>query len=322
MSKDISMKLNSRVVKGALLNNVVWILLLVSVIAIGTMEPLFFTVRIFANVLTQATVLGILTLAISFAILLGDIDLSLVGTMVFTAAIGTLAMKGGLPWVLSILLILILGLIIGLINGVLIAKLKAVALIETLAMQILLSGAVMAITQGRAIVDLPDNYKYIGQGKIGNIPFLPVVFIIVFFIVYVVWNKTAFGRSLFAVGGNASSAYVSGIKVDRIKIYAFGISGLLAGLAGFLLSGYMGAVTSTFGTSYGNNCLAASVIGGVSLSGGRGSVQGILGGVLLLTVIQVGLQVLGISSFYVQMVGGMMIFLAVLIDSIRLKVQG
>lgn len=312
----------SKQIKSFLLNNVVWILLIVSIIAMGAIKPIFFSPIIMANILTQATVLGVLTLAISFAILLGDIDLSLIGTMVFTAAIGTLAMKAGLPWFLAILLIIFLGLVIGLINGVLIAKLKAVALIETLAVQILLSGAVLAITEGRAIVDLPAEYKWIGQGKIGTMPFLPIVFIIVFVIIYIVWNKTPFGRSLFAVGGNEASAYVSGIKVDFIKIAAFGISGLLAGLAGFLLSGYMGAVTNTFGTSYGNNCLAAAVIGGVSLSGGQGRVQGILGGVLLLTVIQVGLQVLGISSFYVDMAGGVMIFLAVLIDAIRLKTQG
>lgn len=308
--------------KDILLNNVVWILLIVSIILMGIIQPIFFSATIFTNILIQATVLGVLTLAISFAILLGDIDLSLMGTMAFSAAMGTLAIKAGLNFFLAIILILMIGLIIGLINGVLIAKLKAVALIETLAVQILLSGAVLAITEGRAIVDLPDAYKWVGQGRIGSIPFLPVVFIIVFAVIYIVWNKTTFGRSLYAVGGNSTSAYVSGIKVDNIKIAAFGISGLLAGLAGFLLSGYMGAVTSTFGSSYGNNCLAAAVIGGVSLSGGRGRVQGILGGVLLLTVIQIGLQALGISSFYVDMAGGIMIFIAVLIDAVRLKIQG
>ncbi|MEM1485128.1 ABC transporter permease [Oscillospiraceae bacterium PP1C4] len=309
-------------IKDILLNNVVWLLLIFSIIIMGIIQPIFFSAQILSNILTQATVLGVLTCAISFAILLGDIDLSLIGTMAFTAAVGTLSLKAGVPWVLCVGIILSLGLGIGLINGILIAKLKAVALIETLAVKLVLQGAVMAMTEGRSIVDLPDNYKWVGQGRIFGVPFLPIVFIIVYVLIYIVWNKMPFGRSLFAVGGNANSAYVSGIKVDRIKILAFGISGLLAGLAGFLLSGYMGAVTSNFGTAYDMNCIAAAVIGGVSLSGGRGSVQGILGGVLLLTVIQVGLQILGISSFYVTMAGGIMIFLAVLIDAIRLKIQG
>ena len=139
--------------------------------------------------------------------------------------------------------------------------------------------------------------------------------------VYILWNKTPYGRSLYAVGGNEDAAYVSGNKVDRIKIIAFTISGFLAGVAGFFLSAYMGAVTSTFGTSYDMNNIAATVIGGVACSGGQGNVLGVLGGVLLLTVIQVGLQILGVSSYYVQMINGLIIFVAVLLDAIRLKTQ-
>ncbi len=309
--------------KSALLNNVVWLLLVFSILIMGMINPIFFSADIISNILTQATVLGLLTCAISFAIIIGEIDLSLVGNMAFSAAMGTLAIKAGAPWFVGAFVILATGLAIGLLNGFLIAKIKAVSLIETLALKIILLGAVMAITQGRGIYDLPDVYKWVGQGKIGDVvPFLPVVFLIVYILMYFIWNRTAFGRSLYAVGGNANSAYVSGIKVDKIRIWAFGMAGLIAGFAGWMLSAYMGAVTNTFGTAYDMNCIAASVIGGVSLSGGRGSVSGILGGVILLTVIQVGLQVLGIESFYVQFVGGFMILIAVLIDAIRLKIQG
>lgn len=188
-------------------------------------------------------------------------------------------------------------------------------------LKLTLLGAFLAITKGRAITELPSNYKWFGQGRIGPIPFMPIVLISVFIIVYIVWNKTPVGRSLFAVGGNPDAAYVSGIKVDKIRIFAFSVSGLLAGLAGFLLSAYMGAVTSTFGTSYDMNNIAAAVIGGVSLSGGQGTVQGIMGGVLVLTVIQVGLQILGVSSYHVQMINGLIIFVAVLLDAIRLKAK-
>jgi simple sugar transport system permease protein/ribose transport system permease protein len=241
--------------------------------------------------------------------------------MSFAATIGTLLVKSGFPIPLSILAILAVGLSIGLINGLLIAKMKAVPLIETLAVKLTLLGAFLAITKGRAITDLPSSFKWFGQGRIGPVPFMPIVLIAVFVVVYIIWNKTPVGRSLFAVGGNPEAAYVSGIKVDNIRIFAFAVSGLLAGLAGFLLSAYMGAVTSTFGISYDMNNIAASVIGGVSLSGGQGNVQGILGGVLLLTVIQVGLQILGVSSYHVQMINGIIIFVAVLLDAIRLKAK-
>jgi simple sugar transport system permease protein/ribose transport system permease protein len=307
--------------KDVLLNNVVWVLLLLAIVVVGCIQPVFFSHRILRNVLTQATVLGVLSYAQAQAIMLGVIDLSLIGTMTFAATIGTLSLRAGTPVFLAVLLILAVGLGIGFINGLLIAKLKAVALIETLSVKLILLGAFMAITQGRAIVDMPDNYKWVGQGSIGGFPVLPVFLFLIFFLVHILWNKMPVGRSLFAVGGNPSAAYVSGIKIDRIRIFAFSFSGLLAGLAGFLLSGYMGAVTSTFGTSYDMNNIAAAVIGGISLSGGIGTAQGIFGGVLLLTVIQVGLQILGVSTFHVQMANGIIIFVAVIIDALRLKIQ-
>lgn len=312
---------NTKNLKITLLNNIVWILLVITIVAIGAMDSRFFSPVILGNIMTQATVLGILACAQSFAIMLGAIDLSLLGVMSFSATTGLILIKMGCPVPLAIIMILLVGTVIGLLNGVLVAKLKAVALIETLAVKLTLLGAFLAITSGRAITDLPADYKWFGQGKIGGVPVLPLMLVLVFIIVYIVWNWTPFGRSLFAVGGNPEAARVSGIKVDRIVIMAFGFSGLLAGLAGFLLSAYTGAVTSTFGISYDMNNIAASVIGGVACTGGQGTVQGVLGGVLLLTVIQVGLQILGVSSYYVQMINGLIIFVAVLLDAIRLKAQ-
>ena len=253
--------------------------------------------------------------------MLGFIDLSLLGVMSFSATCGLILIRMGCPVALAIPAILVVGFIIGAINGLLIAKLKAVPLVETLAVKITLLGAFLAITSGRAITNLPASYKWFGQGKIYGMPVLPIMLIITFVVIYIVWNWTPFGRSLFAVGGNPEAARVSGIKVDRIIVLAFAASGLLAGLAGFLLSAYTGAVTSTFGISYDMNNIAATVIGGVACSGGVGTMQGVLGGVLLLTVIQVGLQILGVSSYNVQMINGLIIFVAVLLDAIRRKVQ-
>ena len=304
-----------------LLNNIVWCLLLLAILAIGLLDSRFFSASILSNVLVQATVLGILSCAQSFAIMLGVIDLSLIGVMSFAATCGGLLHNSGWPVAVCYLLMLCIGCGIGIINGLLIAKLRAVPLIETLAVKTILLGAFLAITNGVAVTGLSDAYKWIGQGSIGGIPIMPIILALVFVAMYVVWNKTPIGRSLFAVGGNAEAAYVSGIKVDRVRIFAFGASGFLAGLAGMLLSAYMGAVTSTFGTTYDMNNIAAVVIGGVACSGGTGTVQGVLGGVLLLTVIQVGLQILGVSSYYVQMINGIVIFVAVVLDAIRLKVQ-
>ena len=268
------MNINWFKLKRKLLNNIVWILLVLAVAVVGGLEPSFFKPTILGNVLSQATVLGILSFAQAFAIMLGLIDLSLLGVMSFSATCGLLLLEKGCPAVIAILVIFLTGACIGALNGVLIAKLKAVALVETLAVKLTLLGAFLVITQGRAITNMPDSYKWFGQGSIAGIPTLPIALVAVFVFVYILWNKTPYGRSLYAVGGNEDAAYVSGIKVDRIKIIAFTISGFLAGVAGFFLSAYMGAVTSTFGTSYDMNNIAATVIGGVACSGGQGNVLG------------------------------------------------
>lgn len=299
-------------------NNIVWVLLIVSIVIMGLFNSSFYRPAILMNILTQTTVLAIFAIAMSMAITLGEINLSVVGTAAFSAVVATSLMQyHGLPWFLAILVCLAVGFIVGIVNGLIITKLKAVALIETLAMNMTLQGAVLAITQGKSVTNFPATYKFIGQGRIGGVPVLPIALIVTYIIFAVIWNQTRYGRSLFAVGGNPDSAYVSGIDIKFVKISAFAISGLLCGLAGYLLSSYMGAVTTSFGDSYEMNSIAASVIGGVSLDGGRGSILGILGGALLLTVIQVGLQLLGIESFYVTMAGGLMVFVAVLIDAVR-----
>ncbi|QGF25097.1 ABC transporter permease [Raineyella fluvialis] len=299
------------------MDQAVWILLVLAIVIMGIFKPSFYSFGILSNILVQATVLGILAVSISMVILLGDINLATVGTAGFSALLGVMAMKAGLPVPLAILLILMLGSVVGLVNGLIVTKLKANALIATLAMNMVLQGALLAITAGATITKLPPSYKFLSQGKIGGLPALPLVLIVVFAVFHVIWERTRFGRSLFAVGGNARGAYIAGINVDRVKIGAYVVSGLLSGLAGWLLSGYMGAVTSSFGTTYEMQVIAAAVIGGISLTGGKGSMLGVLAGTLLLTVIQVGLAVLGIQSTLITLAGGLMIAVAVLIDALR-----
>lgn len=299
------------------MNQAVWILLVLAIVVMGLFKSSFYSLGILTNILIQASVLGILAVAISMIIILGDINLATVGTAGFSALLGILVMKAGLPVFLSILVIFAVGGLVGLLNGLVITKLKANALITTLAMNMGLSGALLAITGGTSITRLPDSYKFVSQGKIFGISLMPLVMIIVFILFHIIWTRTRFGRALFAIGGNQRAAFISGINVDRVKIWAYVISGLLSGLAGWLLSGYVGAVTASFGTQYENQVIAATVIGGISLTGGKGNIIGVLAGTLLLTVIQVGLAILGIKSTYVTLAGGLMIFAAVLIDALR-----
>lgn len=307
----------SRVVLDLSMKHAVWILLVVAILVMGIFKPSFYSIGILTNILVQASVLGILAIAISMIIVLGDINLSTVGTAGFSALIGVSAMKAGLPVPLAILTILVVGGLIGLINGVVVTKLRANALITTLAMNLVLLGALLAITGGTSITQLPDEYKFVSQESIAGVPILPVVMIVVFLLFHLIWRRTRFGRALFAVGGNPRAAYVAGISISSVKIWAYVISGVLSGLAGWLLSGYMGAVTASFGSAYEMQVIAAAVIGGISLTGGKGSMIGVLAGTLLLTVIQVGLAILGLPSTFITLAGGLMIFVAVLIDALR-----
>lgn len=301
-------------------NNIVWILLILSLIVMGIYQPAFFTVTIIRNILIQASALGIMTIGLAHVLLLGEIDLSIVGSMAFSAGLGTFLMKNDyLPWWATIVFIIFVGCCVGLINGMIITKLKAASLIETIAMNLILMGGLLALTSGRTFTNFSTEYNYIGKGSVAGIPLMSILLVFVFLCIGFLWNKTTFGRSLFAVGGNISCAKASGINVDGIKIMAFVISSGLCALAGWMYSAYMGAVPASFGDNMQMYALASAVIGGVSLTGGVGKVNGVLGGVLLITLFQVGLNILGINPYLINTAGGSMIMVAVIIDALKNK---
>jgi simple sugar transport system permease protein/ribose transport system permease protein len=303
------------------LDNIVWILLIVFALLANALNPFFLTLPNLQNVLVQATTLGFLGVAIALTLLLGEIDLSVVGILGFSGAVGALAVNAGWPGPLAVLLVLLIGTLIGLVNGFCIAKLKMNSLIETLAMGLTLGGAVLAVTKGRTITIRDPSYTFVGQGSLFGWPIMPLALVLLFVVMVVLLNKTAWGRGLYATGGNQRAAFAAGINVDRVRIGAFVLSGLLAGCAGWLATAYLSGINSTVGGDLLLYAIAAPVIGGVSLFGGRGRVLGMLGGILLLTVVQVGLQLVNISAYYVAMVGGAMIFLAVFVDAVRVRRQ-
>ncbi|MBA1244405.1 ABC transporter permease [Pseudomonas japonica] len=316
-------KVNRQAVLGWVLHNVVWIWLIALVAFFGAFNEFFFTLFNLQNVMVQATVLGTLGLAVALPLLVAEIDLSIPANAGFSAAVGALAYsEWGLPWAVAMVIGLLVGTLIGFFNGLCITRLKMVSLIETLAMMIILQGALLALTQGTTLTNLSDGYVWIGQATLGGWPLMPVVFVVALVVMGIVLTRTVLGRSVYAVGGNAVASNSAGIRVNRIKIITYTISGFLAALAGFLLASWQMAITSNQGSSYLLYAIAAPIIGGVSVFGGRGNVKGVLGGVLLLTVIQVGLAIVNVPSFYVGMIGGVMIFIAVAIDAFRVRYFG
>ncbi|MFC2254217.1 ABC transporter permease [Labrys portucalensis] len=316
-------KLNRDAILGWVLHNIVWIWLIALVAIFGAFNDYFLTVMNLQNVMVQATVLGMLGLAVALPLLVAEIDLSIPANAGFSAAVGALAYSDlGMPWLIAALMGLAVATLIGFFNGICITRLKMVSLIETLSMMIILQGALLALTQGKTLTNMSDGYVWIGQAMVGGWPIMPVVFVMALVMIAVVLHRTVLGRSIYAVGGNPVASNSAGIRVGRVKVITYTMSGFLAGLAGFLLASWQMAITSNQGSSYLLYAIAAPIIGGVSVFGGRGNVRGVLGGVLLLTVIQVGLAIINVPSFYVGMIGGVMIFIAVAIDAFRVRYFG
>jgi simple sugar transport system permease protein len=304
------------------LENVVWFLLVAVCIVAGSQNSFFLTIPNLQNILVQATVLGFLSLGVTFTLLLGEIDLSIVGTLVFTGVVGALTMRDhGTPGAIALILMLLCGAAIGLVNGVSVAYLRANSLIETLAVGLILGGAVLALTKGQNIAVSDSKFLYMGSQTFGTWPVMPAALVVVYGVAWVVLTRSPFGRRLYATGGNVRASVAAGIRVKRVRMVAFVVSGLLAGAAGVLETSYLAGINSTVGSTILLYAVAAPVIGGISLQGGRGRVIGLFGGVLLITVIQVALQIVNISAYYVQIAGGAIIFIAVMFDSLRLRLK-
>ena len=265
-----------------------------------------------------------LGVAMCLPLLVAEIDLSIPSNAGFSSAIGALAMAAmGLPWWLGMLVGIGTATLIGLFNGLCITRLRMVSLIQTLSVMIILQGALLALTRGRTLTSLGDGYTWLCQATVwGGWPVMPLVFAATLVGAAVLLRRTVFGRSIYAVGGNPVAANSAGIRVARVKILAFTLAGALAGVAGYLLASWQMAITSSQGESFLLYAIAAPIIGGVSVFGGRGNVLGVLGGVLLLTVIQVGLAIVAVPSFFIGMIGGCMIFVAVAIDALRVRMFG
>ena len=305
-----------------LLRNAVWIVLLFTTIAFVAVEPRLLSVRIFINVLEHSSILGILVIGMIFCLLAGRFDLSSESTLGFTALVGawmvsTNAFFGSgwqLPPALVIVLMLGMGAGVGCLNSFFIIKLRVNAFIVTLAMLLALRGFTYVFTNANTMYDLPPSFAALGGYSIGGLlPVSVILFLSLFVVSQFVLSYTAFGRDLYAIGGNREAAFAAGIRVDRRTLTAFILSGMLGALAAWVLAGRLQAVTINLGQGMVFEVFAAAVIGGVSLAGGKGTMMGPLGGVLLLGVITTGLSVMPISSFWVDAVRGVLILAAVVL---------
>ncbi len=287
------------------------LLLLVAVSSI--LSPVFLTSENIFNTLRQASAIGIVSLGATLVILNGGIDLS-VGSILTLAACmttGLMAGKNGvtLPVILAVLVV---GMLFGFINGIIITKRRVEPFIITLGVSTVIQGIVLLVTKGSPVGQIAPNLKFLGNGYLWIIPVPVIVFAITFIIASVVLHRTIFGRYLYSVGGNAEAARLSGIKVDRNKIYVYMISGLSAAIAGIVLASRVSVGDPYMGRGFELDAIAAAVIGGTSMAGGVGGLTGTIAGVLIITVMNNMLNLLNISPFIQQIIKGLIIIAAVI----------
>jgi len=290
--------------------------LLVITIILSIVSPNFMTVDNILNVLRQVSINALIAFGMTFVILTGGIDLSVGSILALASAVTASMLASGMDPILAILVGLLAGAIMGAINGFIITKGKVAPFIATLATMTVFRGLTLVYTDGRPITGLSSSELFVlmGKGYVGWVPVPVIWMLITYAILYFILKKTTFGRRVYAIGGNEEAAILSGIRTDRVKIWIYSITGLLSALAGIILSSRLNSAQPTAGASYELDAIAAVVLGGTSLSGGRGWIFGTLVGALIIGVLNNGLNIMNVSSFYQQVVKGGVILLAVLLD--------
>lgn len=294
--------------------------LILLIVFVTVLNHSFISPNNLLNLLRQLTVNGFIAFGMTFVILTGGIDLSVGSILALTSVIFVgLFTQMGVPVFVALLIAILLGAVLGFVNGVFITKGKLAPFIVTLATMTIYRGLTLVYTDGRPIAGDRDSYlfEFLGRGLILKIPFQVILFFIIFIILSIVLRKTAFGRKVYAVGGNEKASFIAGIETDKVKIAIYTISGVMASIAGLILTSRLNSAGPQAGVSYEMDAIAAVVLGGTSMTGGKGSLTGTLIGVLILGVLNNGLNLLGVSSFYQQIVKGIVILLAVLIDRKR-----
>ncbi len=305
----------------AILNNFIWVLVLLFLIYGSLAIPKFSSIKNLLNIVYHGSALSMMILAMGFVLLSGKLDLSLESTYAFGPAIGVLFMMKWLPKtppIIGLIITIVVGATVGFINGLIVVKLNINSFLATLATLIIIRGVVLfLIPQG--FYNIKPNFLFLGEYKIPGtiIPIaIPTILIIYLFCNFIL-NNTSFGKKVISTGSNSDAAYIAGININRIWILLFTIAGLLSSIGGILLVGRIGSLLNLMGEGDILLVFAGTVLGGIAMSGGQGKLINALGGTVLLMVIATLLNLSGISPFLVRAVQGIILLIAILLGNMR-----
>jgi ribose transport system permease protein len=294
-------------------------------LVISLLSDTFLTAANGINVLRQIAVNTCIATGMTLVVLTGGIDLSVGSVLALCGALAAGLLKNGLPIVSmdlfigftvlgALLAAILLGAAIGFFNGLVITRFNVPPFVATLAMLTMARGATMLYTEGHPISNLGEGFAFIGAGSLLGIPVPVLIALVVVLLASFLVNKTKLGRYIYAIGGNETAARLSGIRIEKVKTIVYAIGATLAALGGLIVTARLDSAQPNAGTSYELDAIAAVVIGGTSLNGGRGTVWGTVIGAVIIGVLNNGLVLLNVSPFWQQVVKGAVILLAVIID--------
>jgi len=310
--------------------NFIWVLLLLVMAVASLTSTSFLSASNLSNVLLASASLGCLVIAQGLVLLTGNFDLSTESSMILSAIVGTIVMEsatggavlgteaGGLgwPWWAGLIVMLVVPMFVGLLNGVMIVRLRMNPFMVTLAVSIILPGIALILGEGQTLVNVPPDFRFLGRASIGPVPAAGIVLLVLFLVVHVLLSRTVFGRQLYAVGSNRHAARAAGISDQRVIASAYILCGLFVGFAAFLLVGRLGAASAGISSGALFLSVAAAVIGGVSLNGGKGTMFGAFTGILLLFMIQNVLTLAGVPAQWIGALNGAIILIALVVSRI------
>ena len=318
MSTQVKQQHNNLDLKETLIKYKSLVGLLALILVVSILSPSFLSTKNIFNILRQTSVNGIIAAGMTFVILTGGIDLSVGSILAISGAICASLLVSVQNIFVAVIAALVVGTVVGFINGFIITKGRLQPFIATLSTMTILRGLTLVYTDGKPITlgsgDLALNFGQIGGGKILGIPTPALIMIITFAFCAYILKNTQMGRYTYALGSNEEATKLSGINTDKVKITVYTISGILAAVAGIIITSRLYSAQPTAGDGYELDAIAAVVLGGTSLTGGKGKITGTIIGALIIGVLSNALNILDVSSYYQMMVKGAVILVAVLLD--------
>ena len=303
-------------IKQFLMKYVMYLFLILMCIVLAVASDKFLTVTNLMTIIKQISIQSIVAIGMTMIIISGNIDLSVGSLVALCSVSGAMIMNKGLPMIATVIAL------VGFITGGVTAKLKLHSFLVTLSLMTALRGLAQTMTNGRPVAGLPSGFGKIASASIGPVPLLVIYMIVLYAIFMYMMKYTAFGRSIYAVGSNQESARLSGINIEMVKTMVFVISGALCGIAGVLLTAKVRSGDPTCANAWEMDTIAGAIIGGTDMNGGEGKLGGTIIGLLFVGILANGMVLLGVSAYMQSVIKGLVIFMAVIINSIQKRSQG